>query len=119
MVQDRSIPPPPQVAASVTHTVAKVATENFVTEVPFGRYLVSASFANESDDRKLIEVHRVISFFLPCCAWAQKTRGWCSQLGNVVFGATAKFFARFAKGVALELYGGTETAMRCACLNTQ
>lgn len=41
--------------------------------------------AEESDDRKLIEVHVSFFFFLPCCAWAQKREAGCSQTWERAF----------------------------------
>jgi hypothetical protein len=58
-----------------------------------------------------------VSFFLPCCAWALKREAGFSQSWGRAFRVTAKFFARFAKGAALELCGGTETV--CGALPQQ
>ena len=57
--------------------------------------------ADESDDRKLIEVHVSFFLFCPVVLGHKNARLVAPKLGNVLFWGTAKVFAGFAKGVAL------------------
>jgi hypothetical protein len=76
-------------------------------------------FADESDYRKLIEVH---TFFLFCPAVLghKNARLVAPKLVNVPFLGTAKFIAEFAKGVApLNFVVGPKPQGRCAFLNSR
>ena len=58
--------------------------------------------ANESDDRKLIEVHNeFFPSFCPAVLGRKNARLVAPKLENVLFWGTAKFFVGFTKGAAL------------------
>ena len=66
-------------------------------------------FADKADDRKLIEAHGVFFFFLPCCAWAPKSKGGCSQTKRVLCPGGPEEFSilclkRACERVAMKLF---------------